>query len=234
MEMTLGTWQIAINRIHPSQQELAKMYDSSATRWHSTIRKLGYLKAYTDLFGRLQHERRLEALTSQARVLDCGVGTGGLSLSLAQTVDRDLLLEGVDLSSHMLEIAQTLLGEAGLKSKMHHRSAQNLGFADNVFDLAMGAHLIEHVSNPQAVIQEMVRVLEPGSPFLLIVSQPGLYTALIQRRWRYTAYKPQTVMQMMSETGLVDLKMYTLNGSLPSRTSLAYIGIKNSSKSNLI
>ena len=126
MEMTLGTWQIAINRVHPSQQELANMYDSSATRWHSTIRKLGYLKAYIDLFGRLQREGRLKALTPQARVLDCGVGTGGFSLSLAQTVNRDLYLEGVDLSNHMLETAQTLLGEAGLKSKMHHRSAQNL------------------------------------------------------------------------------------------------------------
>ena len=56
MEMTLDTWQIAINRVHPSQQELANMYDSSATRWHSTISRLGYLKAYANLFGRLQRE----------------------------------------------------------------------------------------------------------------------------------------------------------------------------------
>ncbi len=225
MEMTLGTWHIAIERTRPDTTELSRMYDADAARWHNSIGRLGYLRAYADLFRRLR-AGPLAHLPAPAHVLDCGIGTAGLSLALARQVEGPLQIEGVDISPRMLNKAGQVLAETGLSLTPHCRSADHLTFAGDTFDLAMSAHMLEHLPQPLTALREMVRVLRPGAPLLLVVSQPGLYTALIQMRWRYTAYKPGDVVRMMNEAGLTRINLYDLTGGTPRRTSLAYVGFK--------
>jgi SAM-dependent methyltransferase len=50
---------------------------------------------------------------------------------------------------------------------------QNLPFTDNLFDTIICIDVIEHVPNPQQMIQELVRVLKPGG--ILILSTPFFF-----------------------------------------------------------
>ena len=62
MDMTLGTWRISIQRIPPTSAELAALYDNAAHYWQGALRRLGFLRAYADLFARLQDDGALGGL----------------------------------------------------------------------------------------------------------------------------------------------------------------------------
>jgi ubiquinone/menaquinone biosynthesis C-methylase UbiE len=226
MEMTIGTWRMTLGRIPPSPIELLQMYDVGAAHWHRTIERLGYLHAYTALFKRLQTENVLDRLPTHAHVLDVGIGTGSLSLSLAQSCSARLHLHGVDISSEMLYQSRQVLNQIGLDSILTQQDACALGFHDATFDLVMGAHVLEHLPNPLAALHEMTRVLRPGAPLLLLVSQPAIWTTFMQMRWRYVTYAPNRVRKWMDWVGLRDVRVYPLEGRLPSYTSFAYLGFK--------
>lgn len=226
MEMTIGTWRMTLERIPPSPIELLQMYDAGAAHWHRTIERLGYLHAYKALFKRLQTEDILERLPTHACVLDVGIGTGGLSLSLAQSCSAHLHLHGVDISAEMLRQSRQALNQIGLDSTLTQRDVRVLGFHDATFDLVMGAHVLEHLPNPLVALYEMTRVLCPGAPLLLLVSQPSIWTTFMQMRWRYVAYAPNQVKKWMDWVGLSDVQVYALQGRFPSYTSFAYLGFK--------
>ena len=74
---------ICRNRRPIPDSTLAARYDAAAPRWHRRMRWLGYPEAYARLFAHLQAAARLRSLAAGGRVLDCGIGTGVLSLALA-------------------------------------------------------------------------------------------------------------------------------------------------------
>lgn len=226
LEMTLGTWRLTLERLPPTPLELKRMYDASAARWHRSLERLGYLRAYRGLFQCLQTAGAVTKLPIAARILDAGIGTGALSLALAQTIGVRFHLDGVDISTEMLHQAHQTLNQISLAVTLTQRDIRTLGFQDDTFDLVMAAHVLEHLPNPQVALDEMVRVLQPGARLLLIVSQPSIFTAFIQWRWRYTAYPPQQVQQWLTAAGLDCVQVYPLQGGLSSRTSIAYIGFK--------
>jgi ubiquinone/menaquinone biosynthesis C-methylase UbiE len=226
MELTIGTWRMTVKRIPPTPIELIQMYDDSADRWHRAIERLGYLYAYTDLFQRLQKKDAFSQLSTQAQILDVGIGSGGLSLSLAQNCSTHIHFNGVDVSGAMLCKSRQLLNRIGLNSTLTQRDVCALGFHDATFDLVMGAHVLEHLLNPLAAMHEMKRVLRQGAPLLLIVSYPNFWTTLLQLRWRYDAYTPAQIKQWMNLAGLSSVQIYSLQGWLPSRTSFACLGFK--------
>ena len=88
-------------RTLPPASELAAMYDEAASRWHRSLQRLGYPRAYADLFARLHALGRLGSLTDGDRVLDCGIGAGDLSLALARATVAPVQIEGVDISARM-------------------------------------------------------------------------------------------------------------------------------------
>ena len=101
-----------------------------------------------------------------------------------------------------------------------------LPFAEDSFDLAMAAHVLEHLPNPVAGIQEMLRVLRPGAPLLLSVTRSGLPAMLLQLRWGNGSFRPQTIVEMMTEAGLVNCRAYRYPAGLSRWTSVAYVGTK--------
>lgn len=226
MQVTIGPWRIALERTQPTLPELIRMYDVGATHWHRAIERLGYLQAYTALFQQIQAERVFGPVPTNARVLDAGIGTGALSLALMQLAWFNFHLDGVDLSLAMLRQAHRLLNQMGLQYTLTQQDVCTLQFPSATFDLVMSAHVLEHVSDPPAALREMVRVLRPDAPLLLLVSQPGILTTFIQLRWRYVAHTANQIKQWINEAGVRDVHIYPLQGVLPSRTSLAYLGFK--------
>ncbi|NJO94312.1 MAG: hypothetical protein HC820_08160 [Hydrococcus sp. RM1_1_31] len=63
MEWTIGWWQISIQRILPTREQLSQMYNRAAPNWHSRLRWFGYHRAYVAFWRSL---RQLFALIAVA------------------------------------------------------------------------------------------------------------------------------------------------------------------------
>src|SRR5439155_21389135 len=100
------------------------------------------------------------------RVLDVGVGTG-LSLADYSSTTR---LHGVDISLPMLRKAQERMRELDLSNveSLSVMDAKHLAFADNVFDAVVAQYVITAVPDPEATLDDFVRVLKPGGELVLV------------------------------------------------------------------
>jgi phosphatidylethanolamine/phosphatidyl-N-methylethanolamine N-methyltransferase len=98
-------------------------------------------------------------------VLEVGVGTG-LSLS---HYPRGTRLVGVDLSEEMLARARERAGR-GVEATVDLRLAdgERLGFDDGAFDLVVLPFVVSVTPDPQALLDEVARVLRPGGTVLVL------------------------------------------------------------------
>jgi phosphatidylethanolamine/phosphatidyl-N-methylethanolamine N-methyltransferase len=100
------------------------------------------------------------------RILEVGVGTG-LSLPDYSWTNR---LTGVDLSAPMLRKAKARAAEHRLTNidGLAVMDAQHLGFQDGVFDVVVAQYVITAVPDPEATLDEFVRVVKPGGEIILV------------------------------------------------------------------
>jgi ubiquinone/menaquinone biosynthesis C-methylase UbiE len=208
-----------------ADSELAAIYDAAAEHWHDM---LGYSQAYEDLFDRLLADGALRSLQGGGRVLDFGVGTGAFSLALAGKVAAPLRIEGVDLSPSVLLRASLNLDRAGVETRLHLRDAKYLPFEENTFDAVIGSHMLEHLNDPFAVLSEMVRVLKPGGPLVVVPTCRGVSDALLHPTCRYEHIAQDQLMVGMEGAGVIGVRAYPLlaGDSLPPWTSVACVGFK--------
>jgi len=103
---------------------------------------------------------------SDGRILEVGVGTG-LSLPDYSWTTR---LIGIDLSAPMLRKAKARAREHRLTNVdgLAVMDAQHLGFQDGVFDVVVAQYVITAVPDPEATLDEFVRVLKPGGEIILV------------------------------------------------------------------
>ena len=125
---------------------------------------------YDLVFGKVfDHGRQstiAEADRIGGRVLDVGVGTG-LSLS---DYSRTTKLCGVDISEPMLRKAQQRVRALGLGNveTLAVMDARNLAFADSFFDAVVAQYVITAVPDPEATLDDFIRVLKPGGELILV------------------------------------------------------------------
>ena len=100
------------------------------------------------------------------RILEVGVGTG-LSLPEYAWTNR---LTGVDLSVPMLRKAKDRVAEHRLTNVdvLAVMDAQHLGFQDAAFDVVVAQYVITAVPDPEATLDEFVRVVRPGGEIILV------------------------------------------------------------------
>jgi phosphatidylethanolamine/phosphatidyl-N-methylethanolamine N-methyltransferase len=100
------------------------------------------------------------------RVLDVGVGTG-LSLSDYSATTR---LCGVDISEPMLRKAQERVRTLSLDNvdSLAVMDAKHLAFPDGFFDAVVAQYVITAVPDPEATLDDFVRVLRPGGELILV------------------------------------------------------------------
>ncbi len=100
------------------------------------------------------------------RVLDVGVGTG-LSLS---DYSRSTKLCGVDISEPMLRKAQERVRTLKLTNveTLSVMDAKNLAFPDGTFDAVVAQYVITAVPDPEATLDDFIRVLKPGGELILV------------------------------------------------------------------
>ena len=141
------------------------------------IDRAGVAKAYArwapvyDLvFGQVFDQGRKASIAAAdaigGLVLDVGVGTG-LSLS---DYSRTTRLHGVDISLPMLRKAQERVREFNLTNveSLSVMDAKHLAFADGVFDAVVAQYVITAVPDPEATLDDFIRVLKPGGELILV------------------------------------------------------------------
>ena len=127
-------------------------------------------RVYDDFFdwalgpGRRRAVARLDVQPAD-RVLEIGVGTG-LSLPL---YPAGCEVVGIDISGPMLDRARTRLdGLRGADIRLLRMDARAVQFPDAYFDKVLAPYVISVVSDPQAVLAEMVRICRPGGTIIVV------------------------------------------------------------------
>lgn len=113
---------------------------------------------------RLAYVRRARPL-SNLRVLDVGCGGGLLTEAMAAEGAR---ATGIDLSGQLIDIARLHLLESGLQAEYRVVSAEALAAEQpGTFDTVTCMEMLEHVPDPQAIVQACFDVLKPGGSLFL-------------------------------------------------------------------
>lgn len=181
---SFGSWEFAINRHICTPADLARKYDAASIKWVQIARGFQLENAYRNP---LLASNALSVLgdgATGARVLDCGIGSGSLSLALNNIVTEKTAFYGIDVSNEMLGTADVEMRQAGMTPELQQANILSIPHADQSFDLVMAAHVLEHLPEPQLALAEMIRVLRPGGILFVCVTRRSVFGALVQLLWR--------------------------------------------------
>ena len=207
----LGSWQISVRRRALSASELTRRYDRAAPTWRRMMDRFSFPDAYESLLGRMLHDEAPEFTGAQLRVLDCGVGTGALSGALARVLPTPFKLDAIDISPRMLELARGNLRDTGPKVTLRHGDVRKLPYDDGVFDLAMAAHVLEHLVVPSIALNEMVRVLKPGGLLVVCLTRRSPLGMYVHLKWRTHRMTPTQAEGLLLDSGLEDARCLSFN-----------------------
>ena len=125
---------------------------------------------YDLIFGPTLHPGRLVArdrmeIRPGSHILEVGVGTG-INASL---YPRNCHINGIDLSTSMLDKARERVAREGLRNvRLMEMDAAKTTFADDTFDIVYAPYLISVVPDPVMVACEMRRVCKPGGKIVIL------------------------------------------------------------------
>lgn len=120
---------------------------------------------------------------SFGRVFEPGIGTGRIAIPLAR---RGYNVAGVDISPEMLSVLDTRLTENDCHGRVNYQVADVtcLPYADGSFDMAIAVHLFYFIRDWRRAADEILRVLRPGCPAVLMNTGFGM-----EIPWMTTRYK---------------------------------------------
>jgi demethylmenaquinone methyltransferase/2-methoxy-6-polyprenyl-1,4-benzoquinol methylase len=104
------------------------------------------------------------------RVLDLAGGTGDISRLLHQRVGRNGTVMLTDINADMLTIGRSRMEDQGIVGNIRYGlvNAEQLPFADRSFDAVTIAFGLRNVTDQDAALREMFRVLRPGGRALIL------------------------------------------------------------------
>ena len=104
------------------------------------------------------------------QVLDIAGGTGDLAKQFAKRVGSQGTVVLADINHSMLMVGRDKLTDQGVVGNIHYAQtdAQALAFPDNSFDCVTIAFGLRNVTDKDAAIRSMLRVLKPGGRLLIL------------------------------------------------------------------
>jgi len=112
----------------------------------------------------------LSALRPGHKVLDLAGGTGDFSLRFSSIVEDEGQVVLADINEAMLDVGRDRITDA---NKIHNVqfaqvNAEELPFADKTFDCICIAYGLRNITNKDAALKSMERVLKPGGRILVL------------------------------------------------------------------
>src|SRR5690349_710426 len=184
----------------------------------------------------------LAAVRAGERVLDVAGGTGDLTAAFAKQVGPTGLAVLSDINGAMLGQGRARLLDRGVTGvPLAQADAQDLPFADASFDLVTIGFGLRNVTDKDAALRSMLRVLKPGGRLLILeFSKPlnetfaklydeysfrvlpalGRLVANDESAYRYLAESirmhpdQQTLKGMMESAGFARCQVYNLTGGI--------------------
>ncbi len=104
-----------------------------------------------------------ELFQEDAEILDLGTGTAQIPVEFCRRREEGRIV-AVDLAVHMLDLARYNIEVAGVIERvlLQHLDAKRLPFRDAQFHCVMSNSIVHHIPEPELVLREAVRVLQPG------------------------------------------------------------------------
>lgn len=149
------------------------------------------------------HYDRME-LREGMKILDAGIGTGFLTISLMREAPISLNIIGLDFSPGMLVGLERNLRPYDFRARVqpHVGDMCQMPFPDESFDLVMTSEAMEYLSDVWDGISECVRVLRPGGKFLFIATKNSFMGKLIAATWKNKVLDPTHVEDCMMRAGI--------------------------------
>lgn len=144
-------------------------------------------------------QTRLEEITDgfssyrkENRLLDIGCGAGNLLLAARK---NGWNAQGLDVAEQATEHVR-LLG-----FEVFHGELQQAQFPSQHFDVITAAEILEHLSDPRLLVQEVARILRPGGLFWTTTPHArGLSARVLGLQWR--CIWPPEHLQLFSVAGI--------------------------------
>lgn len=107
-----------------------------------------------------------KSLPFSGEILEIGTGKGHFALALAK---RGFSFTSIDISEEEQAIARLNIQYYGLEKQVTFKieDAQDLSFPDQSFDAIFSVNVFHHLEEPQAVLNEVTRLLRPGGKIVL-------------------------------------------------------------------
>ena len=155
-------------------------------------------------------------------VLDVACGTGIDTRAMARHVGCEGRVCGIDTDPDMVAIAQMRAREAGLEATVDHHvaSPDALPYCDGQFSAVRSERLFTDLTNPAAVLAEMVRVTAPGGRVVVVDTDWGTlsvtseYVDVERRLARVRAerclangYSGRQLLRLFQQAGLTSMQV---------------------------
>ena len=114
------------------------------------------------------------------QVLDLAAGTGDLTLRFSRLVGEQGLVIAADINAAMLNVGRDRLLDRGVcrNVRFTQANAEYLPFLANSFDCATMAFGLRNVTDKQAALDSLFRVIKPGGSLLILEFSKPVVSAL--------------------------------------------------------
>lgn len=119
---------------------------------------------------------KLSPMPENSWILDVGCGEGSLSREIAESLDPEGKVIGLDVSAEVLEAARLLTKQSNIEYK--EGTATQLSFGNESFDIVLCCNALKYLKDdePKQAMREMIRVLKSGGTLLVADSDDQAIT----------------------------------------------------------
>ena len=183
----------------------AGLYDAEVLRFSG--------KAYEEMYKKMG-----DAFTPDMRVLEIATGTGLISIHVAKYVHS---IEATDYSPKMIAVAQKKKSPDNVRFSVE--DGTNLSYADNSFDAVIISNALHIMPDPDAVLDNIRRVLKPGGLLIAPTFSHGhgtggkLNTFILKLVGfeTYSKWTPEEFVAMIGRSGFTVKTWCVLDAAFP-------------------